>query len=919
MGNYTDPKVHIVIGRTLGNYEVLDAIGAGGMGQVYKARDTRLNRLVAIKVVRQDLASNPSRRQRFLQEAKSASALNHPNIITIYDIFEFDGMDCLVMEYLGGKTLHDLIPKQGMPLPEVLRISSQVAEGLSRAHGAGLVHRDIKPSNILVSDNGAVKILDFGLAKTFDTEKIGEGDRTRTVEPITEEGAVIGTVSYMSPEQAQGKPVDSRSDIFSFGSTLYEMLTGRRAFAEDSGIGTLAAILHRDPAPLPAAVPQALSQVILKCLLKDRDARWQSLGEVKQLLEEAANPHLSFPANAAAIRLPSFFWTWTAVVCAMGGLATYAVFRSVPAARKSAPVVLHKITAEAGLTGYPTISRDGKLIAFASDRAKEDNLDIWVQQTGGGDPIQVTRDPADESDPSFSPDATLIAFRSEKDGGGIYVIPSFGGPPILLAARGRNPRFSPDGKWVAYSVGGSAVSNPGTTGVFIVSSGGGVPRAIHAEMATATNPVWSPVSDRLLVLGRKDPRAPARSELDWWILPVDGGSPERTGAYARLRAQNLEELQFRQIHPAPLEWRDAGGDRILFSASSGEAANLWELPLKGTEAPQRVTLGPGTHRSANWSGDGTRLVFASEELGFDLWLQPLDASGGARGEMKRLTVDSVENFTPSITWDGTKIAYVSHGSGDFALRLLDSASGLQRTVFTSPTRIINARLSGDGARIVYTNTDYDLLSVASTGGTAQKLCDRCGTVTGVSDDGRAVLFEPMQDEDVMLYDPSHPVPVKLAMRPNPDLLFSGGRFSRDGKWIAFHALRNATNTGQIWIAPASPSAAPSQSNWIAVTDGSWLERDPAWSADGRFVYFISERDGFRCIWAQPLNLATKQRAGSAFAVRHFHSARFSLRYVGSSGFLTGIGAGLSSSHTAGSLIFSVGELKANVWLQENAK
>jgi len=216
-------------------------------------------------------------------------------------------------------------------------------------------------------------------------------------------------------------------------------------------------------------------------------------------------------------------------VCALVGLIAYAVFRGGPPARKSASVILNKITTESGLTGYPAISRDGKLIAFASDRAKEDSLDIWIQQVGGSKPFRVTRDPADETDPSFSPDGTRIAFRSEKDGGGIYTIPAFGGDPILLAARGRNPRFSTDGKWVAYSVGGSAVSNPGTTGVFIVSSGGGVPRAIHPEMATATNPVWSPASDRLLVLGRRDPKAPARSELDWWILPIDGGSSVRTG------------------------------------------------------------------------------------------------------------------------------------------------------------------------------------------------------------------------------------------------------------------------------------------------------------------------------------------------------------------------------------------------------
>jgi len=214
--------------RTLGNYQVLEPLGSGGMGEVYKARDTRLNRLVAIKVLRGDLSASATGRQRFIQEAKAASALNHPNIVTIYDIFEYDGMDCLVMEYIAGKTLHALIPRQGMPWNEALPIAVQVAEGLRKAHSAGIVHRDIKPSNVLVPGSGPVKILDFGLAKLAESEALAADDNTRTAGPVTQAGAVVGTVSYMSPEQAQGKPVDSRSDIFSFGSVLYEMLTGRR-------------------------------------------------------------------------------------------------------------------------------------------------------------------------------------------------------------------------------------------------------------------------------------------------------------------------------------------------------------------------------------------------------------------------------------------------------------------------------------------------------------------------------------------------------------------------------------------------------------------------------------------------------------------------------------------------------------------
>ena len=943
-------------GRTLGNYQLLESLGSGGMGRVYKARDTRLNRLVAIKLLREDKADSGTRQQRFIQEAKLASAMNHPNIVTIYDFFECDGMDCLVMEYIPGKTLHHLIPKQGLSLKQTLDIATQIAEGLSAAHRAGLIHRDIKPSNVIVPDRGPVKVLDFGLAKLPASETPANDDSTYTMGPATEKGVILGTTGYMSPEQAQGKPVDSRSDIFSFGTVLYEMLTGHRAFHEDTAVGTLAAILHYDPPIDSPGIPRPLSRVVWKCLRKNPDDRWQHMSDVKQVLQDIASDletgaqtpaaNRPEPATPAARRIT---WPLLVVASIAAALATYGALRFIPGlapSRESTPILLHEITTDNGLTGYPAISRDGKLVAFASDRAGQDNLDIWVQQVGGGDPIRLTQDPADESDPSFSPDGTMIAFRSEKDGGGIYIVPSLGGTPVLLVPLGRNPRFSPDGRWIAYSVGGALSSNPGTAGVFIVSPAGGVPRAIHPEMAIATNPVWSPTSDRLLVLGRKDRNAAALAEMDWWILPIDGGGVVRSGAYARMNAQNLLRSQFPQVFPAPLDWREPG-DRILFSAFSGEAANLWEIPLTGKAPPRRVTLGPGVQAAGRWSGDARRMVFSAEDLDFDIWRQPLDpATGAARGEMQRLTDQTDDNLMPSISWDGAKLAYMNHRFDSWSLRIRDSASGrsrspavgeirpsvpqpnsplapgpwstplspsADRSVVSSPSRFAGVRLSGDGSRIAYTSPNYDLLSVPSAGGTVQKLCEHCGSPMGASEDGRQVLFEPIENEDVLLYDPARGGVVKLALRPSPDFLMSGSRFSRDGIWVAFHALHNATNTSQIWIAPFGPAIPVPPSEWIAVTDGSGLDRDPAWSPDGRFLYFISERDGFRCIWAQPLNPATRKPSGAAFPVHHFHSARFSLRHVGSRGHLIGLSVG------EGALVFSIGELKGNVWLQENAR
>jgi Tol biopolymer transport system component len=872
------------------------------MGEVYKARDTRLNRLVAIKVLRTDLAPGGHHAQRFIQEAKSASGLNHPNIVSIYDVFQHEGADCLVMEYIPGETLQALIPPQGMPWKQALQIAIQVAEGLRKAHSAGIIHRDIKPSNVMVPADGPVKILDFGLAKISDSEALSGDEAT-----LTQEGVVMGTFSYMSPEQARAKPVDARSDIFSFGSMLYEMLAGRRAFDEDSSVGTLAAILHNDPAP-PAApgVPRALLRILAKCMQKRPEDRWQDIGDVKHLLEDVAKD--DEPAAPAARR--RVLWPAIIAACLAAALLAYYIPRMFTGSPRT-PEVLRMLTADGGLTGYPAISRDGKFVAFASDRAKEDNLDIWIQQIGGRDPIRLTSDRADESDPAFSPDGTMVAFRSEKDGGGIYLVPALGGAPVLLAPLGRNPRFSPDGRWVAYSVGGEAVSNPGSAEVFIVSSGGGVPRAIHPEMATATHPVWSPTSDRLLVLGRQDGKAPARQQLDWWILPIEGGAPQRSGIYARLDAQNLMKTKFPQVFPIPLDWR--AGNRILFNALSGEAANLWEIPLGGNGAAQRLTLGPGLQRHAGWSGDGQSLIFAAEELNFGVWLLPLDlASGAAHGPMNRLTDEVAEELTPSISWDGETIAYVSHAPENSSLRLRDRASGMEHSILYSPTWLYTARLSGDSTRILY-SADSDLLSIPSAGGAAEKLCSHCGTTMGASTDGSRILYEPPENEDVLLYDVAHRTTLTLALRPSPDLILSSSRFSRDGNWVAFHALRNATNSAQIWIVPTGGALPVPQSEWIAVTDGTKLERDPAWSADGGFLYFVSERDGFRCLWARPLNPLTKKPSGEAFPVRHFHSARFSLRHVGSQGFLTGLSAG------EGALVFSMGELKANVWLEEHGK
>jgi serine/threonine protein kinase len=280
-----------IVGQTVAQYAFLEKLGAGGMGEIYKARDSRLNRIVAVKVLAPGRTRDPERRRRFIQEAQAASALNHPNIITIHDILPEGDTQYMVMEHVSGKTLHEMIAAGRLPVPQVLQIATQMANALSAAHAAGIIHRDLKPANVMVTGSGLVKVLDFGLAKLMDPgARMRSGDSsltqdplTLTAAPLTVEGAIMGTVNYMSPEQAEGLKVDARSDIFSFGAVLYEMVTGQRAFEGDSGLSTLSAVLRDEVKPIPSIapdVPAELDHLIARCLRKNPAERWQSMIEV---------------------------------------------------------------------------------------------------------------------------------------------------------------------------------------------------------------------------------------------------------------------------------------------------------------------------------------------------------------------------------------------------------------------------------------------------------------------------------------------------------------------------------------------------------------------------------------------------------------------------------------------------------------
>jgi serine/threonine protein kinase len=359
-----------MIGRQLSHYEILERIGEGGMGVVYKARDTHLDRLVAIKILPADKVNNPDRRRRFVQEARAASALNHPGIVTIHDIAEHNGVDFIAMELVAGRTLDHVVPRGGLRLRNVLDYGMQIADALAAAHAGGIVHRDLKPSNVMVTDHGQVKLLDFGLAKLVERAALPAEARTATSPPaLTIDGAIVGTIAYMAPEQAEGKSTDPRVDVFSFGAVLYEVVTGERAFQGDSPLSTLTAVLREEPKPIGHSAEgptRDLERIITRCLRKDPDRRWQSMADVKVALRELKEESDSGDRAIAAARLlrPSrrrrilLTAAAAALLLLVAVIATLAWLNRSPRSLPSRPEPSVPLTTYHGREQQPTLSPD---------------------------------------------------------------------------------------------------------------------------------------------------------------------------------------------------------------------------------------------------------------------------------------------------------------------------------------------------------------------------------------------------------------------------------------------------------------------------------------------------------------------------------------------------------------------------------
>ncbi len=513
-----------LIGQRLGVYQIVSLLGAGGMGEVYRARDTKLDRDVAIKVLPPAFANDPDRLARFSREAKTLAALNHPNIAAIYGI---EGT-ALVMELVEGDDLSAIIaggpqgpPRRtnGMPLAEVLAVAKQIADALEAAHELGIVHRDLKPANIKVRADGTVKVLDFGLAKAMKPASASDAavalanSPTITTPAPTEQGFILGTAAYMSPEQAAGKAADKRSDLWSFGVVLFEMLTGRRLFAGETVTHVLAEVLKSEPdwTRLPTGTPPQIHRLLRRCLDKDRRRRLDSAAAARLDIEEAiAAPALAVPPRARGL-VQLVPWALTALVIVI------AVASGARPATQRAPQFT-QVTEASGEETAPNLSPDGTTVVY-SIRVNA-SWDIVAQRVGGRTMIPIAADlDRDESAPAFSPNGLMIAFHVAGDPGGIFVVGATGESARRLTPFGYHPAWSPDGAEIVFT--SAEITNPYTRGaqgrLWIVSASGGVPTRLETG-DDAVHPAWSPSGHTIAYWG-----VPSKGQRDIYTVPARGG------------------------------------------------------------------------------------------------------------------------------------------------------------------------------------------------------------------------------------------------------------------------------------------------------------------------------------------------------------------------------------------------------------
>jgi eukaryotic-like serine/threonine-protein kinase len=830
-------------GMKLGSYEIVSSLGAGGMGEVYRARDESLGREVAIKVLPKELASDPDRLRRFEQEARAAAALNHPNILAVYGFSTTEEhAPYLVTELLQGQTLRERLQQGEIPVRKAVEFALQAARGLAAAHDRGIVHRDLKPENLFLTRDGVVKILDFGLAKLIVPEATSK--TSVATASFTEVGVVLGTAGYMSPEQVRGQVVDHRSDIFSLGAILYEMLSGKRAFEGKTAADTMSAILKEEPAEPSASgrLPPALGRMVDRCLEKDPAERFQSARDLAFNLELLSREETG---SGAAVALPArkgrrWLIAGLGALALLGAAGLGFLARGLkPRAEDSSPAELRRLTDFVGMEEFPALSPDGKSVAFTADVSGR--RQIWVRLLAGGTPLQVTQDDADHQYPRWSPDSSSLIYFSpsqEPDGEGkIWQISALGGMARPLVSSLSGGDLSHDGKHIAYFH-----SNQGEVELALADPDGSNSRKLIVlpNQYNYSDLRWSP-DDRKLGFQRG-----RTFDYDVFYVPAEGGSVQAI-------TQDGNPLE-------GFAWLPDGSG-VVYSSSRGDTVlylrtmNLWSVQTGGKNLRQ-LTFGETSYISPDLDRHGN-IVATRRQIHFDIWRYPVD--GSPEENVRRgaqITHQTGKVQTPSAGPGDRELVYLSDsgGHGNLWILNLETQQNRQVTFEHDPQLTIGVPVwSPDGKYIAYvkrglTAWNVDLWLMSPDGSHAHKVSEGGGWACW-SPDSQWLYFSPPSQNGFRIDKASPAGGGNLLVRPE------GQKPAADagGRLFFVQSLPALNGLSDMEILVADPENG--RGRRLARISGSrlssWLLMQPVLSPDGKGLALLLTDGPTTDIWAQP--------------------------------------------------------------------